>query len=702
MNNTDVLLRWPNLGHPCLVRIAIGNQKTTFKALFAGKNRILDLKPMLKGRLFLQALNDTHKILQHKMNSTLYEKSSDIIDLTLKEIWEMERWPEALKQRLIPLKINKIENALSSSWDGRQLFFEWSLKNKPIDHFDYAYWVTLQIENKYLANLRIPQLFNFIHTNPSGLSFNVNFHSVYLHKQDWNDFNILHATDSHVSWRNDFIKSTVQNALGMSYANSFVNFNEGFRNFIRYANRLHQNGETDLILLTGDVVDFVNIERKVADEIGIPDDNFILLRNLLVAWPTCKNQIVDEELEVPLFTVLGNHDYRPSEYPLICTYELPGGTELYTSEQYSPYGLNRDEALAYESGSGKEMPYVNAIEGIRHQSHLDHVPSTYLACFNPDLNYSIPLGNHRIICLDSGPDKGEFASMADAIGSALGFQSLSESRRDFIGGSPDSEGFSEEQIRFLESQVKDVDGLIIVACHSPIINYRDNPPPHVFRETEHKELTPDEIVELYTLLYSKEYVPVLAEVIKKYYKKQNSNDKIGAHVIAQSLKSFTFDYWLKTTGWSLENTAHFKRGVRDPDLGRGVADERFLEFFKVITQKTKNNKIVELILTGHTHRSIEFTARLENYLIAFLHDYYIDNTVKNLTPNTYWKKKLPNYLNPLNNTINKKKWWQQHSPLFVQTQSVTVPHGKKGKTGILQISIIQNVITSIQRRDQPF
>jgi len=73
-------------------------------------------------------------------------------------------------------------------------------------------------------------------------------------------------------------------------------------------------------------------------------------------------------------------------------------------------------------------------------------------------------------------------------------------------------------------------------------------------------------------------------------------------------------------------------------------------------KKNKNKKSVELILTGHTHHCIKFTAQLENYLIAFLHDYYIDNTVKNLTPSTYWKEKLPNYSNPLNKTTNKKKW----------------------------------------------
>jgi len=210
------------------------------------------------------------------------------------------------------------------------------------------------------------------------------------------------------------------------------------------------------------------------------------------------------------------------------------------------------------------------------------------------------------------------------------------------------------------------------------------------------------MVQLSGLLFAKEYFPFLAKFIREYYKRLNAGDKAGAMSFAYAIKSLTFDFWLKAFGWSLGNTPYFKRGVRDPDLGRGVAAERFLEFFIAITQKTKDKKSAELILTGHTHRSIEYTTRLEDKLIAFLHDYYIDNTVKDLPPSTYWGEKLPNYHDPLNTTHNKKNWWRQHSPLFVQTHSVCVLHGEKGKTGVLQINVKQNVINRIQRLNQPY
>jgi len=692
----SLALRYPNLGHPCLARKAAENQSTTFKVVFAGKSSDMDLKSLLKGQLFLQPLEDTRRILQEKWTGNVYTKPVDEVGEIVNDVFEMNRWPTNIKQRLIPLAVTQVGEAIQSGWDGRQVLLEWLLGNT-LTHYDHAYWVTLQIEGKHLIGLKTPQLFNFIHKDHEGYFYNVNFHAVYIHENDWHDLSIIHATDPHIAWRNDFIQPTVRSALGKDHASSFINFNEKFRNFIHYANQRHSEGKCDLILLTGDLVDFTTIKRKFVDGIGIPDDNFTLLRDLVTAWPTCKGLVVGEELKAPLFTLLGNHDYRPSEYPLICTYELAGGKDLYTSEQYPAYRLTRDEALAYESGPGKEMPYSDATTGIYDQSHLDHAPNNYRACINPDLDYIIPLGKHRIICLDSGPDKGEFTGLADAMSHALGFKSVTESRKDFIAGSPDSEGFAAEQIQFLEGQLSDVDGLAMVACHSPLINFRDNPPPHLFREAEHKELTPTELKELSAILFIKEYTPILAQLLMEYYKRLNDGDTTGALAVAKGIQAFTFDYWTKATGWSLQNTPHCKKGGRDPDLGRGVADERFNEFFGAITKKTKNNKNVELVLTGHTHHSLEFTAHWEDNLIAFLHDYYIDGTLDSLPPSSYWKTPLPDCTDPLNKTDNPKKWWQKHSPLFVQTLSAAAPPGSGENLGALRITIKGDVITHIER-----
>ena len=38
----------------------------------------------------------------------------------------------------------------------------------------------------------------------------------------------------------------------------YVNFNENFRDFIRYAKALHRKGKIDFIVLNGDIVDFVH------------------------------------------------------------------------------------------------------------------------------------------------------------------------------------------------------------------------------------------------------------------------------------------------------------------------------------------------------------------------------------------------------------------------------------------------------------
>ncbi len=698
MGNFDTLLRWPNIGHPCLVKKAMGTQDTVFKVIFAGVSQDMDLKPLLQNMCFLQPLKDTRQIVQDVFTQDLYKKSVSEVGVIVDNALDMDRWRQELKQGLIPLNVLDIEPAQTSAWDGNNLMFEMQPFPYSLLHYDYAYWVTLQIESKYLAGVTVPQIFNFIHKNAAGYFYNINFHSVYLHQKDWSTFNILHAADSHVAWRNDFIKSTVQNALGGDAARSFINFNENFRYFIHSSNELHRTGKADLIVLTGDLVDYIEITRKFTGGPGIPADNFFFLRNQLISWKRCSEMVVGEELEMPLFTLLGNHDYRPAEYPLIATYELAGGVDLYTSEQYGAFSLTRDEALAYESGKSKDIPYYGATEGIQHQSHLKQVPPTYRACLNPDANYIIPLGKHRLICLDSGPDKDEITGLIDGW---LYTDELIGSRYDFIHTTPDGEGFSAEQIQFIEEQVKQVDGLVILACHHPIINFRYVPPPHQFREYEHAQLSPQGKLELSAILFTQEYALILSLFIREYYKRVGAGDNNGAMAVALQIQAFTFDYWAKLFGWPLGGTPYFKKGGREPELGRGVPDEHFPEFFTAITLMTKKKKKAELVITGHTHRSIEYTARWQNGLFTLLHDYYLDGTVEGKSPVQHWQKALPEYADPLSKSTNPQKWWHDHSPLFVQALSVAAPPPPSKTVGFLRIVVQNDIITRVERETWP-
>lgn len=386
-----LLLRWPNIGHPFLAREDSDTTDLTFRVIFGGSTNNLNVKSMLKGKLFLQRLADTRQVLQTKATVKTFSNRSDCIKYML-SIWDMDKWPNHIKDNLIPVTVDKVEAAITSPWKGYMFtgdckesggkiirtqtggydFITWpSVPLQKYINCDYAYWVTLRIESRYLSDIRIPQLFNFIQKYPIDKIYNINFHSLYIHEKDWHNFSFIHATDSHIAWRNDFIQSKIQQdgpdaiikkmvggKLTTVYpTGDYINFNQNFRDFLRYANILHRQGRVDFIVLTGDLVDFIG--GDVEGSLAGAGDNFELFRDLVTAWPIYEGMIVDEELEVPLFAITGNHDYRPYEYPLVAQYKLDellipifgwGWLDLYTSEQYDKFGLTEEEAKVYETG----------------------------------------------------------------------------------------------------------------------------------------------------------------------------------------------------------------------------------------------------------------------------------------------------------------------------------------------------------------
>jgi hypothetical protein len=782
-----LLLRWPNIGHPCLARKDLDTPDLTFRVIFGGSTNNLNVKSLLKGKLFLQRLADTKQVLQTKATVKTFSNRSDCIKYML-SIWDMDKWPNHIKDNLIPVTVDKVEAAITSPWKGYMFtgdcnesggkiirtqtggydFITWP--SVPLEKYincDYAYWVTLRIESKYLSDIRIPQLFNFIQKCPIDKMYNINFHSVYIHEKDWHNFSFIHATDTHIAWRNDFIQSKIQQdwpdaiikkkvggKITTVYpTGDYINFNQNFRDFLQYANNLHRQGRVDFIVLTGDLVDFIG--GDVEGSLAGGGDNFELFRDLVTAWPICEGMIVDEELEVPLFAITGNHDYRPYEYPLVAQYELSFlGIDLYKSENYTCFGLDEDEARVYETGPKKEVPEYTQDDGFKHISYLKQRNHKYRALINPDENYVIDLGKHRIICLDSRHDEGTITGIWDYL------VHHSESRTDFIAGSPDSAGFWPEQIQFLRKQVKDVKGLVIIAFHAPMINIRGNTPHYTLTEHIHSHLDRHDKDNLLLYLIDNDLMAVNfyccsfiarvievkswpsslkdekglleVEIIRGFY----MNDGPGMkRYIGMKIKHIEGDYhwdpkyppkkgdyigltynkpftwmivyrpgWKIPEGWIIDvpsgypkskNTEYFKTGHRDPYLGRGVTDHGFDEFLKVITKEIGGDKIADLILTGHTHRNIEYKIRLVNSEIMYFHDYYIDSTLHGEDPKQKWGKNISS--NPLNKTKNSKEWWQQYKPLFVQTLSLGPKPSEQTEGGALLITVQNEVICSMKR-----
>jgi 3',5'-cyclic AMP phosphodiesterase CpdA len=123
----------------------------------------------------------------------------------------------------------------------------------------------------------------------------------------------MHATDLHLARRNDEILADVlqhkEGRFSEEIRKSYVNFNEHFRQFIQHANGLAEKGELDFVVMTGDLVDFAN--PGWVDKPCFAQSNWKTFVNILIG---AENRPQSKGLKVAVFTSLGNHDWRLHPY----------------------------------------------------------------------------------------------------------------------------------------------------------------------------------------------------------------------------------------------------------------------------------------------------------------------------------------------------------------------------------------------------
>jgi hypothetical protein len=124
----------------------------------------------------------------------------------------------------------------------------------------------------------------------------------------------IHLTDLHTATRNDLwakeIKSIVY-PVPTDRQLKFINFNDHLRKFIGRANEFADSGELDFVLALGDLVDFIQLGIQKGDP---GPNNWQGLLELLLG-SSDETARGNRGLRVPLFTTLGNHDWRPYPYP---------------------------------------------------------------------------------------------------------------------------------------------------------------------------------------------------------------------------------------------------------------------------------------------------------------------------------------------------------------------------------------------------
>jgi hypothetical protein len=289
----------------------------------------------------------------------------------------------------------------------------------------------------------------------------------------WDPLQFLHITDLHVGKRYDDLigviranlKSSVAQkmvewydekvkpiispgrdkpgALDLPIEQRFTNPNNMLRRLGRYANHLASQNALDFVVMTGDLIDFCIKPESAASflDFDFPHTNWttfldILLNRPIEPRPGCQLFGIEpcEELLVPIFTVVGNHDYRATHYT------------IQSLGVYKKLRLKGYEAINYTDGSPALAPLLapkGALQG-------------YYQMINPYADFFLKFGNHTLVFLDSGPDSVKeikFLLMAD----------------------PSLIGFSNEQLNYLESLGQHIfhnpaEGYNMLFSHAPILN----------------------------------------------------------------------------------------------------------------------------------------------------------------------------------------------------------------------------------------
>lgn len=549
----------------------------------------------------------------------------------------------------------------------------------------------LRKQNRFL----LPTLYDLLLIDPDNNQRKVNFHAVQLVENIKKDFQFIHLTDLHLAKRNDEILDEVLKVEHKrdrkEIESTYINFNHNFRRFIKRANELANKGELDFVLISGDIVDFafhgwedqentsennwktfINMTTGRGDE----DSEQFFYREKGTEGCNCKG---NPGLKVAIFTSTGNHDWRLHPYdPKLGSYHKEFGLEKeelkyyeYKSFDSTEYPEDKRTKLAEEVKSkvfnkfnldaftnkwqikiaaflsGKTAQWLPPIIGLGSggaslggtdlhwitsalisggvwlvlwgvKKYLEHKISQivdliidnplhaevealhyYFKHINPYFDYAFQYGNHHFIMMDTGCDV--------FIGQLLDGKEISHIKRmsiedNIIGMSPDSRAFDSEQAYYNWSQIVWLEKVIEAAQN------QDNKEGNIFICFHSPSINPDHKVE-WASLWERNRKE------QKWISKKECNLTYGSinHYLSQFL--------------------YLCVGQREGDL---LKERRIFA------------RSVNLVLSGHAHRNIEFRIRLdeENNILIYS-DVYSQMLLSSQDKN--------------------KNWWKKYGSIHVQT-----------------------------------
>ncbi|HYO50055.1 MAG TPA: metallophosphoesterase [Chloroflexia bacterium] len=529
-------------------------------------------------------------------------------------------------------------------------------------------------------------LYNLSLRLPGGELYPLAPHALYA-RRSWERFGFIHATDLHISSRVETFKPRLRALSFEEGAEACANYNDALRDMIRYANGLHDAGALDLIVMTGDLTDYL---YEVGDD-REGGGNFTFFERIIRGQAPSPEGVANPELRVPIFTVLGNHDYRPNPYDLLSDLDLgdTGDFDLFPDGLWSPertknigafgsFNLTQQEASALQGG---KKPCLN----MKQANDVVMVDPDKLAYYRQRINdimsYVVELGPHRIVMLDSRWEEGiikrSFESFLKVVSGHL-----NEDSRNWLEQHPNLVGFDEEELTLVRGALKDADGIVVVGVHGPPLNPSGDEYAHYFRETEHPTADPEEVIGYLRRRDAMAFrhrgvLPIPADVDEVY------------------------------KNWPRTGTPYFKCGgvgdLLDYGISRGSADE-----FLCLCAGEGVSRPVDLVLCGHIHRNVEYRVGLDpDGETLFYLDFYSENpqayysTVCNVdiqsddgmlrkgdqihieveenaqpgaapTPAQpgHGRLAVPPYATPLNSAADPRAWWEERRPLVMQTAAM--------------------------------
>lgn len=251
-------------------------------------------------------------------------------------------------------------------------------------------------------------------------------HPLHVQRSPTKSIKIGHLTDTHINVRAYVYNQNLKNEKINNVF--FNNCNESFRKVYNDAKQ-----DSNAIFLTGDLIDYSRgfWGKDKANQLGNDslyhvDRNWFLFYYLLAS---------SDAYQIPVYTILGNHDWRLNPYPPFAPGSPNPNTLIHNYTKFNPeeqksiirkaHGKGHDRKFSYYlKATGKwklflEHPFETIWQVFRmtaQKQTIDkqHTPAEttiesvawYLLSINPFLDYSFTLpGNYKALMLDWAEDE---------------------------------------------------------------------------------------------------------------------------------------------------------------------------------------------------------------------------------------------------------------------------------------------------------